>query len=190
MKPGVRIVNLAYSGESTKSFRDKGTWAKLLAQVKAGDFVYVQFGHNDQKANEPKRFAAADGAYRDNLRFFAEQVRAKGGKPVFGTPMVRRFYADKTGTKVADGLGAYPDAVRTLGREIGVPVVDFNAFSRQMVEQRTREETLPWYRAVVNKTDMTHLTKLGAKVFARAFYEEVRKRDLEIAGLFREPPSE
>ena len=131
LKPGVRIVNPAYSGTSTKSFRDEGRWAKLIAQVKPGDFVYIQFGHNDQK-KDPKRYAAADGAYKENLRRFAEEVRAKGGKPVFGTSLVRRCYRSSKDDRVADGLGKYPDAVRELGREMGVPVVDFNAFSRSL----------------------------------------------------------
>ena len=186
VKPGVRIVNHAYSGESTKSFIDRGRWSRLIEQVKPGDFVYIQFGHNDQKKKDPKRYAAADGDYRDNLRRFAADVRAKGANPLFGTPMVRRFYQGGKSKKVADGLEGYPDAVRALGRELDVPVVDFNAFSRQMVESRSREETLPWYRAVVDKADMTHPTKFGAKVFARAFYDEVKKQGLEIAGLLKD----
>ena len=88
LKPGVRIVNPAYSGTSTKSFRDEGRWAKLLKQVKPGDFVYIQFGHNDQK-KDPRRYAAADGAYKENLRRFAEEVRAKGGKPEIGRASCR-----------------------------------------------------------------------------------------------------
>ena len=185
LKPGVRIVNPAYSGTSTKSFRDEGRWAKLLKQVKPGDFVYIQFGHNDQK-KDPKRYASADGAYKDNLRRFAEEVRAKGGKPVFGTSLVRRFYRGSKDDRIADGLGGYPDAVRSLGREIGVPVVDFNAFSRRLVEAAGREESLKWYRAVLNKTDYTHLTRYGAKVMARAFYDEVKKGGYEIAELLRD----
>ena len=150
LKPGVKIANHAYSGTSTKSFRDEGRWAKLIAQVKPGDFVYIQFGHNDQK-KDPRRHAAADGAYRDNLRRFAEEVRAKGGKPVFGTSLVRRSYRGSKDDRVADGLGGYPDAVRSLGREMGVPVVDFNAFSRRLVESAGREESRKWYRAAFNK---------------------------------------
>ena len=184
-KPGVRIANHAYSGESTKSFISTGRWSKLIGQVKSGDFVYIQFGHNDQKKESPK-FAAADGAFRDNLRRFAEEVRAKGAKPVFGTPMVRRFYQEDFSNKVKNSLENYPDVVRALGVEMGVPVVDFNAFSRHLVESRTREESLSWYRAVLDKKDMTHPTKYGAKVFAQAFYAEVKRRKLELAGLFRD----
>ena len=185
LKSGVRIINLAYSGRSTKSFRDEGRWDTLIRQVRSGDFVYMQFGHNDQK-KDPKRYAAADGAFRDNLRRFAEEVRAKGGNPVFGTPLVRRGYRGKNDNRVADGLEGYPDAVRALGKEMGVPVVDFNAFSRRLVESAGREESLRWYRAVLNKTDFTHLTRYGAKIMARAFYEEVKRGGYALADLLRD----
>ena len=80
--------------------------------------------------------------------------------------MVRRFYRGGETNAVADGLEDYPDAVRAVGKELDVPVVDFNAFSRDLIERTPREKSLPWFRAVLNKTDMTHLTKEGAKVMA------------------------
>lgn len=184
VKPGVKIVNLAMSGRSTKSFIDEGRWDKLIKQVQSGDYVFIQFGHNDQKKNKPKVYAAADGAYRENLTRFAKEVRAKGGKPVFGTSMVRRTF-DKQG-KIRDGLGAYPETVRKLGKELGVPVVDMNAFTRKKVEATPQEESIKWYRASVNKTDFTHPTKEGAKVFAKLFVDDVKQNKLELAELFKE----
>jgi len=184
VKPGVKIVNLAMSGRSTKSFIDEGRWDTLIKQVQPGDYVFIQFGHNDQKKDKPKVYAAADGAYRDNLIRFAKEVRAKGGKPVFGTSMVRRTLDKKTG-KVHDGLGEYPETVRKLGKEIGVPVVDMNASTRALVEKTPPEESLKWYRASVNKTDFTHPTKDGAKVFAKLFVDQVKAEKLELAEIFK-----
>ena len=185
LKQGVNMHNLAVSGRSTKSFIDEGRWGKLIAQVKPGDYVYIQFGHNDQKQKDPKRYVSAEGGFSDNLARFAAEVRAKGGRPVFGTPMVRRFYS-KDG-RIADGLGKYPDAVRNMGRKLDVPVVDMNAFTRRIIEGTPKETSLTWFRAVVDGKDMTHPTKLGAKVFAKAFVEEVRINGLEMATLFRDP---
>lgn len=67
LKEGVTVENRAINGRSTKSFRDEGHWEKLIHQVKPGDFVIIQFGHNDQKTDSPERYAAADGEYRENL---------------------------------------------------------------------------------------------------------------------------
>ena len=182
LRPGFRIDNHAYSGCSTKSFVDSGRWARMICRVKPGDFVYIQFGHNDQK-KQADLYAAADGAYRDNLIRFRDEVRARGGHTVFGTPMVRRFF-HSDGT-VADGLEDYPEAVRRLGREIGVPVVDFNAFSRDLIERTPQEKSLPWFRAVLNKTDMTHLTKEGAKVMAAAFLKDIEGVKCGLAACFQ-----
>ena len=182
LRPGFRIDNHAYSGCSTKSFIDSGRWARMICRVKPGDFVYIQFGHNDQK-KQPDLYAAADGAYRENLIRFRDEVRARGGHTVFGTPMVRRFF-HSDGT-VADGLEDYPEAVRRLGREIGVPVVDFNAFSRALIERKPQEKSLPWFRGVLNKTDMTHLTKEGAKVMAAAFLENIEGVNCGLSACFQ-----
>lgn len=183
VKSAVKVVDLAMSGRSTKSFIDEGRWDKLIQQVQPGDYVFIQFGHNDQKKNKPSVYAAVDGAYRDNLTRFAKEVRAKGAKPVFGTSMIRRTF-DKDG-KVHDGLGEYPNAVRKLGKELNVQVVDMNASTRALVEKTPKEESLKWYRACVNKTDFTHPTKEGAKVFAKLFVDQVKSEKLEIAELFK-----
>ncbi len=182
LRPGFRIDNHAYSGCSTKSFIDSGRWAKLISRVKPGDFVYIQFGHDDQK-KQPELHAAVDGAYRENLIRFRDEVVARGGHPIFGTSMVRRFFnADGT---VDDKLEGYPEAVRRLGRELGVPVVDFNAFSRKLVEKTPRETSLAWYRAIVDKEDMTNLTKEGARVMASEFLKCISAGKCELSKCFR-----
>ena len=184
LKPGNRINNLAFSGCSTKSFIDQGRWAKLIATVQPGDFVYLQFGHNDQKSFDKTVYAPAKGLFSENLTRFAAEIRAKGASPIFGTPMVRRFFT--ADGKVDDRLEDYPDTVRRLGEQIDVPVVDFNAFSRRMVETADKDESLAWYRAVVNGSDMTHPTKYGAKLFARAFRDEVKRGGYAFAELLRD----
>ena len=183
LKNGVRISNRAVSGMSTKSCIDTGTWKKLVDDIKPGDWVLVQFGHNDQKSNNPKVYAPAAGAYSDNLRRFAAEVRAKGGTPVFATSMVRRFIG-KDG-KVSDGLGEYPETVRRLGAELKVDVVDMNASTRAEVEHVRPDQSLAWYRAVADQSDYTHPTQAGAKVIARLFLKEVKERKLPIADLFK-----
>ena len=68
VKDGVVINNMAVSGQSSKSFIDSKRWSKLISRIKSGDYVIIQFGHNDQKKKDPKRYAVASSAYKDNLR--------------------------------------------------------------------------------------------------------------------------
>ena len=67
---GMEVINYAQNGRSTKSFIDRGLWDKVKANLKAGDWVFIQFGHNDAKESDPERYAAPFGAYQDNLRLF------------------------------------------------------------------------------------------------------------------------
>ena len=182
LKAGCKIDNRAKSGRSTKSFIDEGLWTNLVADVRSGDFVYIQFGHNDQKASRPDVYAPARGAYVDNLTRFVNEVRAKGANPVLGTPMVRRFFTSDG--EVDDRLGEYPAVVRELGKRLGVPVFDFNEMTRRMVRDVSREESLSWYRAAFNKTDMTHPSRQGAKVLAAAMLKKAKAEKFAFAGLF------
>ena len=90
----VKVVNYAQNGRSTKSFIDMGLWQQVYDAVQPGDYVFIEFGHNDAKENDPARYAAPWGAYQDNLRTFVDGVREKGGTPVLLTPIARRWFKD------------------------------------------------------------------------------------------------
>ena len=89
-----RVVNYAQNGRSTKSFIDRGLWDKVYDALRPGDYVFIQFGHNDAKADDPERYAPAFGAYQDNLRQFVRGAREKGATPVLLTPVARRWFKD------------------------------------------------------------------------------------------------
>src|SRR5215218_4702246 len=89
----VRVVNLAKNGRSTLSFRAEGRWDALLEELKPGDYVFIQFGHNDEKSDNPSVYADARTDYPRNLHRFAEEVRGKGAHPVLLTPVARRRFA-------------------------------------------------------------------------------------------------
>ena len=91
---GVDVVNYAKNGRSTKSFIDEGLWDKVLGNLKEGDYVFIQFGHNDSKQSDSVRYAAPWGAYKANLEKFVLQTREKGGKPVLLTPVARRWFKE------------------------------------------------------------------------------------------------
>ena len=96
---GATVINYAQNGKSTKSFIDSGLWAKVLEAVQPGDYVFIQFGHNDSKQSDSTRYAAAWDAYQENLRLFVDGVRSKGGKPVLLTPVSNR--SSEVGEEIA-----------------------------------------------------------------------------------------
>ncbi len=121
-KPGVAIANHSESGESLPSFLGERRLEKILSTMKAGDYLFVQFGHNDQKIQ--RSGAGAFTTYKTNLIHFITEARAHGGIPVLITPMER-----KAGV-AADTLGDFPAAVRQTATEQNVPLIDLNAMSK------------------------------------------------------------
>src|SRR5689334_5454561 len=125
----VRIANRAMNGRSTRSFVAEGRWKAIVDSMQAGDYVFIQFGHNDEKAGTPNYSSPDD--YRRNLLRFVDDVRRHGGRPVLFTPVVRRRFE---GTHLVDTHGAYPDAARAAATEGHVPLVDMTRTSAALVE--------------------------------------------------------
>ena len=92
----VKVINYAHNGRSTKSFMTLGHWAKVEANLQKGDYLFIQFGHNDSKQSDTTRYAAAWGAYQDNLRHYIKVAREKGATPVLLTPVSRRWFKADT----------------------------------------------------------------------------------------------
>src|SRR3954451_1479219 len=105
----VQVVNLALNGRSSKSFRDEGAWAKVLAEKP--NFVLIQFGHNDVAGKGPERETDPATSYRANMERFVDEVRAAGATPVLVTSIVRRTF-DAEGKFKPDSLASYAEAVR------------------------------------------------------------------------------
>ncbi|WP_274035548.1 rhamnogalacturonan acetylesterase [Streptomyces sp. MMBL 11-1] len=123
----LRVANHAVNGRSSKSFIDEGRLAALLAGVQPDDLVLVQFGHNDQKTEDPARGTDPYTTYQEYLRQYVQGVRARRARPVLVTSVERRrFAADGTARPT---LGAYPAAMRALAAEENVPLVDVQALS-------------------------------------------------------------
>ncbi|MGE4564620.1 MAG: rhamnogalacturonan acetylesterase [Victivallaceae bacterium] len=179
LKSGVEVINLAVGGRSTKSFIDEKRWDNLLAQVKPGDVVLIQFGHNDQKKDKPEVYADAETDYRTNLKRFIADVRAKQGKVILCTPVSRRMQ-DAAG-KVKPTLGAYPDAVRAVGQETDTPVIDLTVFTAGLYEKLGVEESRKLFNGVVSPSgqeDYTHYGKNGAELVSREVTRQIKERNL------------
>ncbi len=154
---GVILDSHAKNGRSTKSFLDEGRFAPVEAAMEAGDFLFIQFGHNDEKADEA-RHTDPETTFQDNLRLFIGAAKKAGAHPVLLTPIARRLF-DERGCFLPGSHGAYPDAVRKVGMETGTPVIDLTAMTEQYLAELGDEESKPLF---VWPKDNTHLKPEGA----------------------------
>lgn len=157
LKDGVRVISLAKNGRSTKSFLDEGRFIPAQQGMGHGDFLFIQFGHNDEK-DDPARHTDAEGSFRENLRFFIREAKARGAQPVLITPIARRLF-DENGAFCPGSHGAYPQAVRAVGAEQNVPVADLTARTEAYLAQLGDEASKPLF---VWPKDNTHLKAEGA----------------------------
>ncbi|UDF03350.1 rhamnogalacturonan acetylesterase [Asticcacaulis sp. AND118] len=128
----VAVANHARSGETMKSFVTSLRWDKLLSDLRAGDVVLIQFGHNDQKKQWPRTYVDAEHSYPAWLRAFAADVQTRGGKVVLISPVSRRFF--NTQGTIDNSLAGYDDAVRKVAAELNVPFIDLTAKTKTMYE--------------------------------------------------------
>jgi lysophospholipase L1-like esterase len=177
------VMNYALNGRSTKSFIDEGHWEKLRGALRPGDWVIVQFGHNDQKSADPTRHAPARTDFAANLRRFITEVRAAGARPALATPVVRRKW-NAAGTALVDTHGEYPAVTREVAAAEGVPLLELHELTRQLEEAHGVEGSkrlhlwIPAGEYALKPEgwkDDTHFSKYGAdRVAALAVQELLR----------------
>lgn len=169
----VEIQNHAVNGRSTRSFRNQGLWKKVHDQLHKGDYVFIQFGHNDQKESDTTRYAAAQTDYRKNLIRYIEETQAKGATPVLFTPVMRRKF-DEAG-KFVDQHGEYPVVVREIAKQYNITLIDMHASSQKVIEQHGVEGSKKMFMNIAGGIypkfpkgleDNTHFTVYGAKLMA------------------------
>jgi lysophospholipase L1-like esterase len=169
----VAVANHAESGETLKSFLTELRFDKLLSKLRAGDWVMIQFAHNDQKSQWPQTSAEAATTYRAYLHAYIAEVRLRGATPLLVTSPDRRNF-DAAG-HIASTLGDYPDAMRAVAREDRVALIDLNSGSRIFYEA-LGPAVAP--RAFADDgNDKTHFNDYGAANLARLVVEGVRNAD-------------
>lgn len=191
-KPGIKVQNRATCGRSTKSFRDEKRWEQILRDLKPGDFVMIQFGHNDQKENRPAIYAEAETAYRENLKRFVEEVRAKHAEPVILTSVARRLFR-KNGEFV-QSLGKYPEVARQVAKETNTPLIDANAMTTEWIRKAGDKGSTRFFTHVApgefpgypkGSKDNTHFREKGARAVAEMIVNDAKKQKLGLADCFR-----
>ncbi len=178
---GIEIQNHAMNGRSSKSFRTEGRWAAIEKQLKKGDFVIIQFGHNDQKVKDSTKFTNPYTQYRANLERYVRETRAKGAIPILMTSIVRRNF-NENGVLI-DTHKEYPLVVRMVADNLNVPFVDMQLLTEQLeiaygpenskkLHLHFKEGEEPYYPK--GKDDDTHLSKLGADLEAKLAAESLK----------------
>lgn len=180
----VKVQNKAIGGRSTRTYIEEGRWQGIMDQVKADDYIFIQFGHNDQ-SSKPERYTSPED-YRTNLIKFLTEVKAKKANPVLLTPITMRVFKED-GT-VRNGLGVYPGIVRKVAEEMGVAMIDLNKKTTRYVESlgdEASKEIYMWLKAGEYPKypewlqDNTHLREAGARKYAEMATESIRELKLK-----------
>ena len=194
--PGVVVANHAESGETIKSFVGEQRFAKIFSLIQPGDYLFMQFNHNDQKINPRTHQPVVTlDEYKQLLTEYIAKARAAGATPVLVTSMNRRTFDDAG--HITNSLGDYPAAMREVAASQHVALIDLNAMSKTLFETMGPEGTLKAFmhypaNAFPNQTeaisDDTHFNKYGAYELARCIVHGIRAANLPIKKFLVEVP--
>jgi DNA sulfur modification protein DndE len=182
----VIIENHAKNGRSTRSFLAETLWLPIVNKLKEGDYVIIQFGHNDEKKEKVDRYTSPED-YRKNLIRFVTESREKKANPILCTPIMRRRF-DKDG-KFYDEHGVYPDIVREVAKEFKVLLIDMHRKSEKLIiafGPDSSKMIFLWIAPGVYKSlpdgrqDNTHFSEFGATRMAELAVEGIRELKLEL----------
>lgn len=193
----VKVDNHALNGRSSKSFRDEGHWAEVMEKIRPGDYVIIQFGHNDEKIKNKDRYTLPGSTFDQILRDYVNDTRSKGGIPILMNSIVRRNFPPTPSVKaedrddnppvgptketeggfiLVDTHGAYLDSPRNVAEETGVTFIDMNKITHKLVQElgpTLSRDLFMWIPAGVyefcpkGKSDNTHLNVHGGLVVSR-----------------------
>ncbi|WP_379161687.1 rhamnogalacturonan acetylesterase [Paenibacillus sp. sgz5001063] len=195
--PEITVDNRAVNGRSTRSFLAEGRLEDIGKDFRSGDYLLIQFGHNDQKMEDPARYTDPETEYRQNLLTFIDFARSRGGYPVLLTSVSRRRFTSG-GEPDPLAVGLYPEAMREVAAQTGTPLLDIFASSQQLYrvlgEEGSRQLFMhlpanahPNYPEGV--TDDTHFSKEGAARVAERVAEAIRQSpELTALGVYLRRP--
>ncbi len=184
------VANYAESGEALNSFLSARRLEKILSLMKSGDYLFIEFGHNDMKQKGPG--IGPFTSYKKLLKQYIAEVKKKGGIPVLVTSMHRRNF-DKDG-KIINTLLEYPEAVRQTAKEENVAVIDLNAMSKVLYESWGPEKSIKAFVHFPANTfpgqtskleDNTHFSTYGAYELAKCIVKSIKDQNLPLAQFLR-----
>jgi len=188
----VQIENRAQNGRSTKTFVAENRWQPVVDSLHTGDYVFIQFGHNDEVPTKASYTPIND--YRNYLIKFVSETRSKGGNPVLITPVSRRKF-DALG-KALDTHIEYAAMVRTVASEQKVPLIDLDQKSIALLQKLGVEDSKMLFNQLQpgehpnypeGKIDDTHFNELGAREMAQLVLKEIRTLNLDLVNHIVKP---
>ncbi|MBJ2187878.1 MAG: pectin esterase [Muribaculaceae bacterium] len=186
----VVVDNHAVNGRSTKTFLSEGRWDVVMDSIRPGDYVFIQFGHNDA-SDKGERATVAGGDFDENLRRYVRDTRSKGGIPVLFTPIARRKFMKG---ELVDTHGKYVQSVKDVAKELDVVCIDLNASTTDWIKDLGDEASKPYFMHIPagtvplhpdGKKDNTHLNVAGARVVAGMAADSIAARIPELGGYVR-----
>jgi lysophospholipase L1-like esterase len=185
LKPEIVVANYAESGETLLAFKREKRLQKLLSQMKTGDYLFIEFTHNDQKpgGNHLDPFTT----YKQELKYFISEAQKRGGKPILVTSMHRRRFDE--GGKIINTLEDFPEAMRQTAKEAKVPLIDLNTMSKQFYEAMGPENSKKAFVHYPANTypgqdkplaDDTHFNTYGAYELAKCIVQSIRQNKMEL----------
>jgi lysophospholipase L1-like esterase len=183
----VSVVNRAKNGRSTKTFLSEGLWKSIYDEAGEGDYVIIQFGHNDESVEKKERYATPD-TFKMNLKRFIKETREKKANPILVTPVSRRKF-DKEG-KALPTHEAYSALVKEVAQEENVFFIDLDEKSRALYQQFGADGSTLLFLQLKpgehpnypdGKNDNTHFNELGARLIAQLMLAEIKKMIPDLA---------
>jgi lysophospholipase L1-like esterase len=175
----VTVDNRAQNGRSTKSFIAENRWQPVASELHAGDYVFIQFGHNDEVPT--KKSYTPEAEFTANLKRLVAETRVRQAQPVLLTPVARRKF-DAAG-KVEETHAAYAELVRAVARETATPLIDLDRSSQQLLQQFGPENSKLLFNYLApgenpnypdGREDNTHFNELGARRMAELVLADIR----------------
>ncbi|MGI4819775.1 MAG: rhamnogalacturonan acetylesterase [Janthinobacterium lividum] len=183
----VVVDNRAQNGRSTRTFLAENRWQPVVEALQPGDYVFIQFGHNDESQNYPDRYTSPED-YRKNLIKFVTEARSKKATPILLTPVTRRYF-DKEG-HIKETHVLYSAATMAVAKEYKVTLVDMDRMSRELLQRMGDENSklLFMYLAPgdhpnypLGRNDNTHFNELGARKMAQLVVNDLKAQHLALA---------
>ena len=188
----VVVDNRAKNGRSTQSFIDEKLWQPVVDNLNEGDYVLVQFGHNDEVPT--KKTYTTEEQFRNNLIRYVKETRAKRANPVLITPVARRKF-DSTG-HIVGTHEVYSEIVRSVAKQLNVPLIDLDKKSQELLQQFGPETSKLLYNHLQpgehpnypdGKVDDTHFNELGARKMAEIVLQEIKNLKLTLVDHIYQP---
>ena len=185
----VEVDNRAKNGRSTKTFISEGLWQPVADNLKEGDYVFIQFGHNDEV--KTKKSYATEEEYTANLKRFVKETRNKKAIPILFTSVARRNFNEAG--KIVGTHDVYANLVRQVAKDQKVPLIDMDTKSQALLQQFGPETSKLLFLQLVpgehpnypgGKDDNTHFSELGARLMAQLVYAEIKNLNLDLANRF------